>query len=304
MTAARALGLLVVCAIAGCGADDHDHGGGIPEAIRAVAQHQEVEAFSGWSVPGVSLYRMSFAVPDHSSSTIVGLDDASGEVLRGAALMRRIGDAPPEVLAARVFDVLLGQQGAQPLTAEARGSLGTDAEWAEVRPARVEGDALVFFGWRGEMAPELVEHRVSTATWEVQTRPVPEVIAASGRRAAIGGPRCLPHSACGCWLGCASFQLVRAPGHSPDEAWFVVVGEEDGPLYRQRHDCTTLSGAETCARICRADTPDATCEDAVLPESETCTEACPPTEAFFHCEQHEDGCRQVDHPARRAAAGR
>ncbi|MEZ4340804.1 MAG: hypothetical protein R3B82_29630 [Sandaracinaceae bacterium] len=293
MRTTLALALLV----AGCGADDH--GSGIPESIREVAGHQEVEAFSGWSLPGVTLYRTSFAVADRSSATIVGLDDATGEVLRGAALMRRIGDAPPELLAARVFDVLLGQQGAHAETAESRGSLGTDAEWAAVRPARVEEGTLVFFGWQGEMAPELVEHRVSTTTWEVRTRPVTELLDPADVVTLAGPARCLPVSACGCWTGCALLEPIRVGDH-PDEERF-----QDGEVrYVRSHDCATRSGVETCARICASDAPDATCEDAVQPEEEECTEACPPTEAFFHCEREGRGCRRVDHPARRAAAAR
>ncbi|MCB9592594.1 MAG: hypothetical protein H6719_07670 [Sandaracinaceae bacterium] len=306
MVGKRGRGLLLGVALAGltaCGAGG-DGGASIPDAIREVAQHREVEPFTGWSVPGVTLYRVSFSVPDRSEASVIGLDDASGAVLRGPGLMRRIGARPPDELARRVFDVLLGQQGGAPITAEDRGTLGTDAEWATVAPAHLEDGALVFFGWRGEMAPELVEHRVDTTTWEMSTRSATEVIVASGRRAAVGGARCMPRSTCGCWSGCAAYQLVRAPGRSPDEAVFVAVGEEDGPLYAQRRHCTTLGGRETCARVCRVDSPTAQCDDAIVAEEEECTEACPPTEAPYHCELLVEGCRRVDHPIRAAEGDR
>lgn len=262
-----------------------------------------MQPFSGWALEGVTLYRLSSAVPDRSTATVVGLDDATGEVLQNAALLRRLSGQPPEVLAARTFDVHLGQQGGTPLTPGDRGRLGSDAEWAMVQPARREGDEVIFYGWRGEMAPELVEHTLSARTFEVSSRTVIDAIVASGRRAAVGGPRCLPRSTCGCWSGCASFQLVRVPGRPPDQAIFVVSGDEEGLLHTMRRDCATVEGRETCARTCRFDTLEAQCDDAIVPESEACTEACPPSEAFYRCDLFEDGCRPVDHPVRRAAAG-
>lgn len=294
---------VLIAGCEGCGASAEPEGA-VPPVIRAIAQHRDVEPWGGWSLPGVALYRIHFAVPDRSESSIVGLDEASGEALSGAALMRRIGPLPPELLARRAFDVLLGSQGAQPVTVESRGSLGADEAWAEVRPPRMEGSELVFWAWRGEMAPELVEHRVSTEAWSVTTRAATEVIVASGRRAAVGGERCLPRSVCGCWQGCARFQLVRVPGRSADESLFVIAGEDDGALSTQRRSCAVVGGREQCARTCRADVPQATCDDAIVAEEEECTEACPPSEAFYRCELHEGGCHEVAHPIRRAAAGR
>jgi hypothetical protein len=301
----RRAAFAVAVLIAGCeGCGAGNGGGSIPDAIRSFAQHREVEPWSGWSVPGVTLYRVSFAVPDRSESSIVGLDTENGGVLAGAALMRRIETREPALLASRAFDVLLASQGSQPLTPEQRSSLGTDEEWAEVRPARIEGTVLVFWAFRGEMAPELVEHRVDTERWELTTRTAIDVIVASGRRATYGGERCLPRSSCGCWQGCARYEPVRVPGRDRAEVLLVIVGQEAGGLFVQRHDCTTVEGRETCARICDADHPQATCHDAVVSEEEGCSEACPPSEALYHCELVEGGCRQVDHPIRRAAAGR
>ncbi|MBX3276094.1 MAG: hypothetical protein KF729_37930 [Sandaracinaceae bacterium] len=291
-------------ALAACGAGDASSG--VPDAVRSIARHEDVERFEGWSVPGLTLFRLSFAAADLSRSTIVGYDPASREVVRGAALMRRVGPAAPDVLARRVFDVLLGQRGAHPLTLEDRHALGTDAEWARVRPAVMEGDVLVFFAWRGEMSPQLVEHRVDTGTWEVATRSVVEVIVADGGRAAVGGVRCAPRSVCGCWDGCAAFQSVRVPERDPDRVWLVLVGEPDGPLYTPRRECASVGGVERCARVCRADSPTADCDDPILPEEpEECGEACPPSESFYHCVLYEHGgCGRVEHPRRRAAAGR
>src|SRR5688572_21812289 len=85
-------------------------GDGIPPAVAAISEGREVERFSGWSVPGVTLYTISFAVPDRSESTVVGVDDATGALVQGPDLLRRMGSLPPDVLALRVFGVLLGSQ--------------------------------------------------------------------------------------------------------------------------------------------------------------------------------------------------
>jgi hypothetical protein len=153
------------------------------------------------------------------------------------------------------------------------------------------------------MAPELVEHRVDTRSWIVTTRTASEVVVASGRRVAIGGPRCAPRSSCGCWQGCARLQSVRVPGRRADEALFVIAGELDGALFVQRRDCVSIDGVEHCSRTCRADVADVTCDDAIVAVDEACTGACVPSEAFYRCELHEDGCRAIDHPTRRASAG-
>ena len=301
----RARGAIVLgIALAACGAGDASSG--VPDAVRAIARSESITRFEAWSVPGLTLFVLSFAAADLSRSTVVGYDPATREVVRGAALMRRIGPASPDVLAGRVFDVLLGERGRRPLTIEDRHELGSEEEWARVRPAAMEGDVLVFFAWRGEMAPQLVEHRVDTRTWEVSTRTVVEVIVAGGARAAVGGLRCAPRSVCGCWDGCAAYQSVRVPDRAEDRVWLVRLSDPDGPLYTPRRECREVGGVERCARVCRADLPRADCDDPILPEEpEECGEACPPSESFYHCVLYEDGRGgRVDLPGRRAAGER
>lgn len=104
---------------------------------------------------------------------------------------------------------------------------------------------------------------------------------------------CEPLAVCGCWMGCAR---VVATG----DTFRVVDGVHAGQVMRREPDCSTISGNETCRRVCDADGPDADCRDGLVPEAETCTEACPPTEARYHCETAGDGCFRVAHPRRSA----
>jgi hypothetical protein len=105
---------------------------------------------------------------------------------------------------------------------------------------------------------------------------------------------CEPLAVCGCWMECARFEALDAPADPPP------FRSEDGRLWERRRDCTTLSGRETCRRVCASDAPDASCWDGLVPQGgEECTGSCPPTEAPFHCESSPSGCVRVDHPNRR-----
>lgn len=269
-----------------------------PAALAEYGDGYDVTPFTGWSVPGVRLYTVVLVgVADLSRAHVVGVD-GSGALVRGPALMDRMGELPPEELAARVMSVLIGKHGSRALTpGERLSELGTDAQWARVRaPAIVDG-ALVFYALVGDMSPELVEHRVQLEEWTVSTRSVTDVLLAEGETVAIGSASCQPFTVCGCWSGCARMEPVRRPGI--EEPTFRVVGGEHAGVLGTRHGSCAGGAARptTCARACRSDTAEAPCDDAIELEV-ACGEACPPSEAPYHCVTYEDRCERVDHVVR------
>jgi len=265
----------------------------VPEALTELAANAEVMRFDGWTVEGLTLYRVSWAVPDRSSARVVAID-AQGALVEGRALMRRFGELAPAELATRAFAVLLEMQGAEPLTRADRESIsfGTDEEWAVIEPARREEGALVFYALQGEMAPELVEHRMDLGSFEITTRTVVEVAIERGADVPVGDPRCVAHASCGCWRGCVRVQALRGP---EGERHRILDGGDAGSSLVRRESCHE----GTCFQVCVADTPGARCDPGVFePANETCTGACAPSEAPYHCETLVDGCRQVAHPTR------
>lgn len=297
MTLRALVALVLVCGCGSCGgAQEGAESDDIPEVVAALATDAEVIRFTGWSAEGLELYRVSWAVPDHSSSRVVAVD-GEGALLEGPELMRRFGELAPDELAVRAFAVLLQTQGAEPLTPADRESIqfGTDEEWAVVEPARREEGALVFFALQGEMAPELVEHRMDLESFAIATRPVADVVVANGDRVPVGDPRCVAHGYCGCWRGCVRVQTVRGP---EGEAHRILDGEAAGIELHHRESC--YEG--TCFQVCVADTPEARCDPGIYEANEPCTGACAPSEAPYHCETLVDGCRQVDHPNRSASS--
>lgn len=293
--------LVLVVACDGCGGSTASGDGeDLPRAIREMDEHDyaEVQPFDGWSVQGVRLYRMSWAVPDHSVSYIIGIDE-SGALLRGPDLMRRFGDLPPEELATRAIGVLLGEHGRQPLSPDSERTFGSEAEWEVVAAPRMEGDTLVFYMLEGEMAPGLVERRLDTRTYGLETQDLIQVIVDRGDIAVVGGPRCVAIARCGCWDGCVRAETVRVP-EGRRGTHRLVDGEAAGTLLDRHEEC---AGTD-CFRVCRVDAPDAHCDDGALaPVDEECEESCPPSEAPYHCETLESACRRVEHPGRHATAG-
>jgi hypothetical protein len=277
-------------------AGDEVPGAAVPAALRALAPDEEIEPFVRWSVPGVRLYCLSQAVPDQTTSRVVGIDAETGAVVAGTELLRRGGAAAPDELARRVFGALLGQAFYEPLgPGDERSSFVSEREWSLVQPARVEQGRLVFFSLQGDMAPELVEQRVDLATFAVTTRSAREVLLDRGETVVLSGPLCIPLATCGCWDGCARVEQVAVPGRDVAAVRFLD-GPRAGQLLELRHECSD----GRCFTVCAADLPDAICGDPYLSTDEECTESCPPSEAPFHCESTGAGCTRIAHPGRAA----
>ena len=266
----------------------------LPEALLALAGDAGLEPFTRWSVPGVRLYSLSSWVPDESTTRVVGVEDGTGELVRGVELLRRGGAQPPEELARRVFGALLGQAFYEPLeAADERPQFASEQEWSLVRPPRMEGGALIFFSMQGDMEPELVEFRVDLATFALARRSARELLLERGEPVVVSGPLCIPRATCGCWEGCARVEQVELPGRDV-AAVRLLDGPQAGRVLERRRECAD----GRCFAVCAADLPRAVCEDAYRFVDEACGESCPPSEAPYHCEAGPDGCVRVEHPGR------
>ncbi len=262
----------------------------VPEALADLAEYAEVVPFDDWSVPGVTLYRATWSVPDQSNHQIVGVDESGARIDR-EDLMARFGELSARELATRAFGVLLGDHGAEPLTAADRDSIafGTDDEWALIEPPRREGGDVVFFALEGEMDPMLVEHRLDPETFDLVTRTVAEMVQAQGDAETGGEPRCVAYTSCGCWRGCVRVREVR---DAEGTVFRVVDGEHAGAELVHREDCFE----ERCFVSCSEDSSGISCEDGAYELSQTCTGSCAPSQAPYRCRMDEDGCRSIDHP--------
>ena len=199
----------------------------LPEALLALAGDAGLEPFTRWSVPGVRLYSLSSWVPDESTTRVVGVEDGTGELVRGVELLRRGGAQPPEELARRVFGALLGQAFYEPLeAADERPQFASEQEWSLVRPPRMEGGALIFFSMQGDMEPELVEFRVDLATFALARRSARELLLERGEPVVVSGPLCIPRATCGCWEGCARVEQVELPGRDVAAVRLLDVSSE------------------------------------------------------------------------------
>lgn len=270
---------------------------GLPDALAEMTEFADVVPFDGWMAEGTQLYRASWAVPDQSSSRIVGVD-GEGELVEGPALMERFGELSPRDLASRAFGVLLDEHGHKPLSPGEEPSFASEAEWELVTEPRMEDGTLIFYGYQGEMSPTLVEHRLDSESFKIETTPVRQVLLDRGEIVALGGPLCVVLARCGCWDGCARAEVVQVP-EGRRGTHRLVEGEDAGRLLERREECLD----EQCFQVCRADTADAHCDPGALSLlDEECGESCPPSEAPYHCETPEEGCRRVEHPSRQAAA--
>jgi hypothetical protein len=275
----------------------------VPEALRTLIDGAEdgaeLRPFTRWSVPGLRLYCLSWAVPDLSSARVVGIDEETGAVVGGTDLLRRGGPLAPQEMARRVFGALLGQAFFEPLAPdEERSQFASEREWSLVRAPREEGGSLIFFSMQGDMAPHLVEHRVDLTTFASTTRTAEEVLLEMGEIVVLrSNPFCIPVASCGCWNGCARVEQVAVPGLEVAAAR-VIEGPGAGRILEQRREC--LDGR--CFSVCAADLPLANCQDAYRFVDEECGESCPPSEAPYRCETYADRCDRVDHPDRAAAA--
>jgi hypothetical protein len=277
-----------------CGGTPGNGSANVPRALRERAESQEVVPFDGFPVTGLELYRVSGSVPDHGWSFVVGID-AGGRLVEREALMRRLGPLEPAVLASRALAVLLGQLGQATVNpSDPRSQFSSEDEWSVITAPRREGDEVVFFLMEGEMHPTLNEVRVDANTFVVSHRAAADLVLASGRNVSIGPEMCAPISLCGCWSGCGRFEPFRVPNESVIR-YLARDGSRVGTFYAPAPACT----GNACARTCRIDMLDATCDAALLPTTpEECTEACPPSEAPYHCDTLVTGCRRIEHPVR------
>lgn len=295
MITPRTIALVVV--LASCG----DGGGtSLPPALESMRAGHEITPFDAWRVPGVDLYRVTIVgVADLTRSSVVGVD-ARGALVTGPALMERMGVLPPDELATRALAVLLGAAHESPRApTEPRPRFVGEDEWALVTAPTIEDGTLVFWRTTGDMDPELVEVRIDTTRWTVESRRAVDVLLARGRTVVTGAPFCAPVARCGCWSGCERLQWVRLPNDDRSIARLVVGdGEGDGELFVREERCE----AGRCLRVCAADRPDAHCHDALVPLAEHgCAESCPPSEAPFHCDTYADRCERVAHTVRTSA---
>lgn len=283
-----AISTLLAC---GCGGGGNE----LPSALARYSEGHEVTRFTGYSVSGLTLYRVALVgVSDLDRVSVVGVEEEGEGLVSGEALFLRMrGELRAEELARRAFDTLLGAQGHRPLSPDSeRVQFATEEEWALVRAPAVENGSLTFWALQGSMSPEVVRHQVDLESGRVETTSARELVPEE-RDADEEDAFCEPLAACGCWVGCARF--VADGDH-----FRVVDGAHERQIFDRRSDCTTDDGDETCRRVCDADGPEATCRDGLVPREEECGEACPPTEAPYHCEAAGEGCFRVAHPRRAA----
>lgn len=222
------------------------------------------EAFTEWTLPGVTLHRSCQEADDRSSCGVWGTDDASGARLSGLELFQRLPpDTSADVLAARAQELLLGRAGRSALSPElaATSQFVGEAERSVITAPRLEGDVLVFYVLEGEMHPTPVELRVDRRG-TVTRRNVTDVWVTNAR--ASGAPSCEPVVRCGCDDGCARVERVLLPDGG--ERFRRLDDEAHRVLYR-----VPESGS-------------------LEPVDEACGEACPPHAATYTCTATPSGC--------------
>src|SRR5438045_2437885 len=174
---------LVVLVVGACGSSHTGDGkrSEVPPAISALAQKgEEVRPFTGWSVPGLTLYELRRSADDLDEASVVGVD-GSGTLVAGAQLMRELGTLPADDLARRTLAVMLRRSGRQPVTpGSSRPHSVTEQEWSVVAAPAIADGTLVFFATVGEKHPELVEYRVVLATSTLTQRHAAELLLARG----------------------------------------------------------------------------------------------------------------------------
>lgn len=287
--------LTLACSSPGCSGGTASTG--LPAALRTRGETEEIRPFTDFAVPGLALYLASGAVPDHGWSYVIGVAE-DGSLVEGAALMARFGAMTPDLFAARVISVLLREHGASPVLPGGEPSQRVSEQAARIVHApRIADGSLVFFFLEGEMSPTLNEIRVDARTFALTRRSADEVLLAAGETVLTGQAACQPFARCGCYDGCRRFMTIRVP---PDGATrFRLEGESEAVLFEAGAPCT----GERCARVCRADTESAYCDPALVRIAEECGEACPASEAPYHCETLSTGCRVVPHTIRSRTGG-
>ena len=137
---------------------------------------------------------------------------------------------------------------------------------------------LVFFA---QIDGVLHEVHVDALTADVTTTPLASIAAQAS------APSCEAPMHCGCFSSCVEVVRIGADG---DGATYRTLGAEGGETFHRGPYC--YEG--TCARVCSGPND---CVDALSPTGETCTGACAPEEATFHCERGPSGCVSIAHGA-------
>ena len=167
--------VLLVLFLGACGARS-------PESIVG-CEHGEcaVQAVTDWSMPGLTLYRRCALVQDDGSCDIVGVD-AHGTIVDGSTLFLRLGARPPDELAARAQDLLVGHAGLAPITPSTDhatwGTFVSADEWGLIAAPRVDAGTLTYFAVIGEMHPVAQRIEVVLATGAVTRTHVADLIPA------------------------------------------------------------------------------------------------------------------------------
>lgn len=212
----------------------------------------ESTPYTGFALPGLSLYRRCVSVPDHGTCSVYGVDGQS-QTIPGPELFHRLGARPALELALRAHDLLLGESGQEPLRPgddHASQRFVSEEEWSVIAEPVVEGGTLVFSTMEGEMHPQAMQLRIDLASLRIERTPVIDVWARSTPMAAE--PSCEPLTECGCDVGCLRVAAVLLPGGrgtryralDPAHAQhFYVRAAEGGLLALADEECT-----EACPR--------------------------------------------------------
>lgn len=252
----------------------------------APSEEPDLTPFSGWSIAGVTLYRLNSSHQDHSAVRVVARN-AAGDSVSGGELMRLVGDLPPQELALRANAILFPFAGQQPLS-PGYADWGTAQEQALIHEPRVENGSLCFFGIQGDMNPGIVERCVQLSDYSVTTRHATELILEGGDNAVDENTICIAHSSCGHWEGCVRAQRIQRPGNETS-AYQVV---ESGQILEHFEDCL----GDVCFEVCRSASESAHCDAGTYAPAEVaCSESWPPSRADYHCETLADECRRVAH---------
>ena len=232
---------------------------GAPSAASGATGGAGDEAFTRWSLPGVTLHRSCQQADDLDSCGVWGRDDATGQRLGGPELFARLpADLDATALAERAQDLLLGASGNPVLTQEsASGQSFVSAEERSVITApRLEDGTLVFYVLEGEMHPTAMELRVARDSGAVTRQPVIEVWVERAPAAEAG--LCMPVTTCHCASGCASVDRVALPAGGGDR-YRRLDGRTPRVLYRVEATGTLQALNEPCEETCRPEPVDYAC---------------------------------------------
>jgi hypothetical protein len=166
----------LACSQLGCGGGAQS---GLPYALRDRTDAWTFQPYSGFTVPGLTLYLAVGFDPHGGPSYVVGVD-TEDHVVESEALMRRLGPLSPDVFASRAIAILLGETGMDPvLPTDDYLPPVTEHEWTVVRAPRREGNAVVFYFMRADAVPvKLREVAIDVDSFAVSYRTAAEVLAA------------------------------------------------------------------------------------------------------------------------------